>query len=50
MLNRARPLHILANMPWMWLATGIAIFVVVLSISFVGDGLRDALDPRQDLI
>ena len=49
MLNRARPLHILANMPWMWLAPGIAIFVVVLSINFVGDGLRDAFDPRQDM-
>lgn len=49
MLNRARPLHILSNMPWMWLAPGMAIFVVVLSINFVGDGLRDAFDPRQDL-
>ena len=48
MLNRARPLHILATMPWMWLAPGIAIFVIVLSINFVGDGLRDAFDPRQD--
>ncbi|HHW72236.1 MAG TPA: ABC transporter permease [Firmicutes bacterium] len=49
MLNRARPLHILANMPWMWLPPGTAIFVVVLAINFVGDGLRDAFDPRQDL-
>ena len=49
MLNRARPLHILATMPWMWLAPGLAIFVVVLSINFVGDGLRDAFDPRQEL-
>lgn len=48
MLNRARPLHILANMPWMWLAPGLAIFVIVLSINFVGDGLRDAFDPKQD--
>jgi peptide/nickel transport system permease protein len=48
MLNRARPLHILANMPWMWLAPGLAIFLIVLSINFVGDGLRDAFDPRQD--
>ena len=47
MLNRARPLHILATMPWMWLPPGFAIFVVVLSINFVGDGLRGALDPRQ---
>lgn len=48
MLNRARPLHILANMPWMWLAPGLAIFAIVLSINFVGDGLRDAFDPRQE--
>ncbi|NLL48439.1 MAG: ABC transporter permease [Firmicutes bacterium] len=47
MLNRARPLHILATMPWMWLPPGIAIFVIVLSINFVGDGLRDAFDPRK---
>lgn len=47
MLNRARPLHILADMPWMWLPPGLAIFVVVLGINFVGDGLRDAFDPRQ---
>ena len=47
MLNRARPLHILGSMPWMWLPPGIAIFIIVLSINFVGDGLRDAFDPRQ---
>ena len=48
MLNRARPLHILRNMPWMWIPPGIAILLIVLSINFVGDGLRDALDPHQD--
>ncbi len=48
MLNRARPLHILSGMPWMWIPPGLAVFVVVLSINFVGDGLRDAFDPRQD--
>jgi len=26
----------------------LAIFVVVLAFNFVGDGLRDALDPRAD--
>jgi len=32
-----------------WIATlpGTAIFVMVLSINLVGDGLRDALDPRR---
>lgn len=49
MLNRARPLYVLRSMPWMWLPPGLAIFFVILSINFLGDGLRDAMDPRQDL-
>jgi peptide/nickel transport system permease protein len=30
----------------MWLPPGIAILFTVLAINFVGDGLRDAFDPR----
>ena len=37
----------LTNAPWMAIWPGLAIFVVVLSLNLVGDGLRDALDPRQ---
>lgn len=33
--------------PWMVLFPGLAIFLTVLSINYVGDGLRDALDPRR---
>lgn len=33
--------------PWMVLFPGFCIFITVLSINFMGDGLRDALDPRQ---
>ena len=36
--------------PWAWwVATfpGVAIFVTVLGLNFVGDGLREALDPHQ---
>ena len=33
--------------PWLVLAPGVAILVVVLAANLVGDGLRDALDPRQ---
>ncbi len=33
--------------PWMALWPGLAIFLVVLSFNLVGDGLRDALDPRE---
>ena len=35
-----------ATMPWYWIPPGIAIFVTVLAVNLVGDGLRDALDPH----
>jgi peptide/nickel transport system permease protein len=44
MLNAAQ--RFLTNAPWMALWPGLAIFLVVLSLNLVGDGLRDALDPR----
>lgn len=33
--------------PWIWFFPGLFILLTVLSINFVGDGLRDALDPRS---
>jgi peptide/nickel transport system permease protein len=33
--------------PWLAIVPGVLIFLTVLSINFMGDGLRDALDPRQ---
>jgi len=32
---------------WLWLFPGILIATIVLSINFLGDGLRDALDPHS---
>lgn len=32
---------------WMWMAPGLFIVATVLAINFIGDGLRDALDPRS---
>ncbi|MDQ3811490.1 MAG: ABC transporter permease [Chloroflexota bacterium] len=49
MLNEAQSLTILESMPWLWLPPGLAIALTVLAINFIGDGLRDALDPRQRL-
>jgi peptide/nickel transport system permease protein len=37
----------MADAPWMFLAPTGAIMLAVLSINFLGDGLRDALDPRS---
>ncbi|MCO6445852.1 MAG: ABC transporter permease [Anaerolineae bacterium] len=34
--------------PWLWVAPGTLIVLTVMSINFLGDGLRDALDPRSD--
>jgi peptide/nickel transport system permease protein len=38
--------HHLDTEPWMWFFPGMLILLTVLSINFLGDGLRDALDPR----
>jgi len=32
---------------WLWMAPGFFIVITVLAINFIGDGLRDALDPRS---
>jgi peptide/nickel transport system permease protein len=45
MLNAAQ--RFLVNAPWIAFWPGLAIFLVVLSFNLVGDGLRDALDPRS---
>lgn len=49
MLRDAQALNILEDMPWMWLPPGLMIALAVLCINFIGDGLRDALDPRSIL-
>lgn len=47
MLNDAQSLTVIQSMPWLWLPPGLAIALTVLAVNFVGDGLRDAVDPRQ---
>lgn len=49
MLEEAKSLTILEQMPWMWIPPGLTIAVTVLAINFIGDGLRDAFDPRQQM-
>jgi oligopeptide transport system permease protein len=45
MINEGFPLF--AANPWAVLLPGICISIVMLAFTFVGDGLRDALDPRM---
>ena len=49
LINLAQSATILQEMPWLWAPPGVLIAVAVLSINFVGDGLRDALDPKSGL-
>ncbi|MFP1798882.1 ABC transporter permease [Lonsdalea quercina] len=46
MLNVAK--NFLTQAPWMALWPGAAIFLVVIGFNLLGDGLRDALDPREN--
>lgn len=47
MINTAQSAAVLQQMPWLWIPAGVLIALAVLSINFIGDGLRDALDPRS---
>ncbi len=47
MLNGAQSLTILTSKPWLWAPPGVVIVLLVLCINFIGDALRDAVDPRN---
>ncbi|QFF97617.1 ABC transporter permease [Psychrobacillus glaciei] len=47
MLTEAQSLTVLSSQPWLWIPAGAMILLAVLSINFMGDGLRDALDPKS---
>lgn len=49
MIYAAQSLSVLVTMPWLWIPPGIALIITVLSINFIGDGLRDALDPKMKI-
>ncbi len=49
MLNEAQSLTVLQDMLWLWIPPGFAILIAVLAINFVGDGVRDALDPTMQI-
>lgn len=47
MLESARNLQILQELPWMWVPPAVMTVLTVLCINFIGDGIRDAIDPRM---
>ena len=46
-LNAAKSVSVVTNQWWIWLFPGLAISLFVLAINFLGDGLRDVLDAKQ---
>ncbi|MBB6121850.1 ABC transporter permease [Nocardiopsis algeriensis] len=48
MINDARTAA--ATRPWLFYPPGVLLVVICLTINFIGDGLRDALDPRQTMV
>ncbi len=47
MISSANDPTVLANYPFLWIPAGFLIVVAVLGFNFVGDGLRDAMDPKM---
>ncbi|UJF15581.1 ABC transporter permease [Jeotgalibaca sp. MA1X17-3] len=47
-LSQAQSLTVLSSQPWLWIPAGIMILLAVLSINFIGDGLRDAFDGTKN--
>ncbi|MBE1556722.1 oligopeptide ABC transporter permease [Sporosarcina limicola] len=48
MISEAQSIRILRYHPEAWIPPGVGILVTVLAINFIGDGLRDAFDPKSD--
>ncbi|MEC0201712.1 ABC transporter permease [Paenibacillus lautus] len=47
MIDAANNLIDFEKHPWLWIPPGVAIFTTVIAINVFGDGLQDALDPKQ---
>ena len=48
-LYAAQSISVLSSKWWIWVPTGLLLMLTVLSFNFLGDGIRDALDPKMKL-
>ncbi|MBP5160303.1 MAG: ABC transporter permease [Lachnospiraceae bacterium] len=46
-INAANDIHVMTNYWFIWIPAGLLIIITVLGFNFVGDGLRDAFDPKM---
>jgi len=47
LIQYARDMYNLQHRPWLWIPPGLCIFATVMCINLIGDGLRDAIDPKS---
>jgi peptide/nickel transport system permease protein len=47
MIERARDNSVFRTMQWLWIPPGVMIMLTVVSINLLGEGLRDAFDPKE---
>ncbi len=47
LMNLARDSHVFQNFPWQWMPAGFMCLLTVVSINLIGEGLRDAFDPKE---
>lgn len=47
LINAGSNMFILQHRPWLWIPPGVAIFLTVMCVNLIGDGMRDAIDPKS---
>lgn len=47
LINSARDYYVFTERWWLWILPGVVLFVSILSINLIGEGLRDAFDPKS---
>ncbi|MCT4542059.1 MAG: ABC transporter permease [Vallitalea sp.] len=50
LLQRASTSIVMRNYWWLWVFPGVLLFLLVMSVNLIGEGLRDAVDPKSEII
>ncbi len=45
-IQAASNIMVLTNRPWIWIPAGLCLMLTIICINFIGEGVRDALDPK----
>jgi peptide/nickel transport system permease protein len=46
-MNLGQNAQVFQNYPWQWVPAGIMCLLTVISINLIGEGMRDAFDPKE---